>query len=187
MDRSTELVTVVLAVWMLTLIGCKSETLYVPDKAQQAAVVAELKIAGPWSPPAGALRCRLLLPSNQAMETSTLGGAILIENTTGRSITLHATGSPPFGARSVRWRADDHWLQTSLDIVPVAQLTTETTRLAPADPLVLESHLLVPPGPGQRQISAALVTTDGQALLTPPITVHVTPADWGQANDDIRL
>jgi len=187
MDRSTELLTVVLAVWMLTLIGCQSETLYVPDKAQQAAIVAELKMAGPWSPPAGTLRCRLLLQSNQIMETSTLGGAILIENTTGRSITLHAAGSPPFGAQSVRWRADDHWLRTSLDIVPVAQLTTETTSLAPGDQLVLESHLLVAPGPGQRQISAALVTTDGQTLLTPPITVQVTPADWGQPNDGIRL
>jgi hypothetical protein len=131
------------------------------------------------------VRCRLLLEQGRVIETNAVGTAFEIENTSSKPIALNSTGRPPFEGNAIAWMMGPmpvapEWMELALET------TTARMRLEPGQSYVTNIvKLLVPPGPGEQQVGAQLVAGD-RILKAEPVTLHVTPAAWGETLKGIR-
>lgn len=169
------------------LAGCKNEPIHQPDPAGQAAAVAQLTVAGPWSQPVAGLQCHIRLQSSQTIETGSLSVAMVIENATDKDVVLRATGSPPFGPENLRWFVGNVTASTIPVSVSAPAPETRLLRLSPGEQLVIDERLVIPPGPGELPLSASFTSADGLTLIAPPVTLHVAEAPWGPPSNGVRL
>ncbi|HEX2971464.1 MAG TPA: hypothetical protein VHP11_03985 [Tepidisphaeraceae bacterium] len=169
----------------MALVGCEMPTTFSKDPAAQQQTLKMLPVAGEWSQPVDGVRCRLLLEQGRVIETNAVGAAFEIENVSSKPITLSSTGRPPFEGNALTWMIGQmpvvpEWMELA------QETTTARMRLAPGQSYVTEMvKLLVPPGPGEQQVSAQL-DAGGRLLKTAPVTLRVTPAAWGEPVKGIR-
>src|SRR2546423_263329 len=92
---------------LLVLGGCAARTAVTQEFSQQEQWLGEVPVAGEWSALALGLRGRIQISARQAMETSSIIGTVVIENTAKGPMTLSQSGLAPLGASAVAWRVGD--------------------------------------------------------------------------------
>lgn len=174
-----------LAAVLMFMAGCKAQATYTKDPQVQEQTAKLLPVAGPWSQPVNGVRCRLLLEQSRIIETNALGAALELENVSAQSVTLSSTGMPPFGANAVTWMIGQatvtpEWVELA------KESTTAQMQLQPKQTYLTDMvKLIVPPGPGEQQVSAQFTAGD-RVLNAEPVALRVTPAAWGETVKGIR-
>jgi hypothetical protein len=165
----------------LLLSACSSTPTVTVKPASDLSAIKDLPILSPWSIPLSGLRCRIAIDREDAMETTALRGAFLLENTSEAEITL----TQPAHGQGLVWTANQEALPVNTR-ASSADAAVEI-RLAPHSTQVFGPwNILVPPGKPTCILSATLHAGD-RSLTSPSLMIHVTPADWGQSSDGLRL